>query len=227
MEKSEQINELAAALAKAQGAIKGALKDTANPFFKSKYADLSSVWEACRSQLSANGLSVVQTPCQGEGGINVETMLMHCSGQWISSQFTMPVAKQDAQAVGSAITYARRYALAAMIGIAPEDDDDDGNAATGNGDKIDRKTGEIKPSRITPSTGAFDSLGAKDKKEAELLASEIVGFWKEGRQDEAHDAFYENDLGTDFKVAVWELLKPHSAIRNGIKKINESRKEAA
>lgn len=225
MEKSEQINELAAALSKAQGAIKGALKDTANPFFKSKYADLSSVWEACRDQLAANGLSVAQMPCETESGVMVETVLMHASGQWISNRFTMPVAKQDAQSVGSAITYSRRYALAAMVGVAPEDDD--GNAATGNGDKIDRKTGEIKPSRITPSTGAFDALGDKDKKEAELLASEIVGFWKEGRQDEAHDAFYENDFGTDFKVAVWELLKPHSAIRNGIKKINESRKEAA
>lgn len=131
MNKSEQINELAVALSKAQGAIKGAIKDTANPFFKSKYADLSSVWEACRSQLAANGLAVVQTPCQGEAGITVETMLMHSSGQWVSNQFTMPVAKADAQAVGSAITYARRYALAAMVGIAPEDDD--GNSASGKG----------------------------------------------------------------------------------------------
>lgn len=225
MEKSEQINELASALSKAQGAIKGALKDTANPFFKSKYADLSSVWEACREQLAANGLSVAQMPCESETGVMVETVLMHASGQWISNRFTMPVAKQDAQAVGSAITYSRRYALAAMVGVAPEDDD--GNAATGNGDKIDRKTGEIKPSRITPTTGAVDALNQEDQKKAHLLASDILGFWKEDRKDEAHDAFYENDLGTDFKVAVWEILKPHSAIRNGLKKINESRRETA
>ena len=164
MEKSEQINELASALSKAQGAIKGALKDTANPFFKSKYADLSSVWEACREQLAANGLSVAQMPCESETGVMVETVLMHASGQWISNRFTMPVAKQDAQAVGSAITYSRRYALAAMVGVAPEDDD--GNAATGNGDKIDRKTGEIKPSRLTPTTGAVDALNQEDQKKA-------------------------------------------------------------
>lgn len=225
MEKSEQINELATALSKAQGAIKGALKDTANPFFKSKYADLSSVWEACRAQLAANGLAVVQTPCEAESGVAVETMLMHASGQWVSNRFLMPVAKSDAQAVGSAITYARRYALAAMVGVAPEDDD--GNAATGNGDRINRQTGEIKPSRITPSTGAVEALSSVDRKEAELLASEITGFWKEGRYDEAHDAFYENERDTDFRVAVWEILKPHSALRNGLKKINQSRREAA
>ena len=128
MLKSENINELGSALAKAQGAIEGALKDTANPFFKTKYADLSSVWDACRQQLTVNGLSIVQTPTEAESGIGVETMLIHSSGQWLSNTFTMPVSKADAQGVGSAITYARRYALAAMVGVAPEDDD--GNAAT-------------------------------------------------------------------------------------------------
>lgn len=124
---SEQINELGAALAKAQGLIEGAKKDSANPFFKSKYADLASVWEACRKHLSDNGLSVTQCPEESENGIAVETMLLHSSGQWIKSRYTMPVSKLDAQAVGSAITYARRYALASIVGIAPEDDD--GNAA--------------------------------------------------------------------------------------------------
>lgn len=124
---SEQINELGAALAKAQGLIEGAKKDSANPFFKSKYADLASVWEACRKHLSDNGLSVTQCPEESENGIAVETMLLHSSGQWIKSRYTMPVSKLDAQAVGSAITYARRYALASIVGIAPEDED--GNAA--------------------------------------------------------------------------------------------------
>ena len=127
MLKSDNINELGSALAKAQGAIEGALKDTANPFFKTKYADLSSVWDACRQQLTVNGLSIVQTPTEADNGIGVETMLIHASGQWLSNTFTMPVSKADAQGVGSAITYARRYALAAMVGVAPEDDD--GNAA--------------------------------------------------------------------------------------------------
>lgn len=126
---SEQINELAAALAKAQGAIKGAAKDTANPFFKSKYADLASVWDACRTQLTANGLSVIQTMDDSQGGVTVVTTLAHSSGQWIRGRLTMKPVKDDPQGIGSAITYARRYALAAMVGVAPEDDD--GNAASG------------------------------------------------------------------------------------------------
>lgn len=126
MEKSESINELAAALAKAQGQIEGAKKDTANPFFKSKYADLSSVWDACRKALSENSLSVVQIPDEAASGVAIETMLLHSSGQWIKGRYTMPVLKNDAQAVGSAITYARRYALAALVGVAPEDDDGNG-----------------------------------------------------------------------------------------------------
>ncbi len=127
MNKSESISDLAAALSKAQGQIKGAVKDSANPFFKSKYADLSSVWEACRDALSSNELSIVQSPETAQNGITIETMLCHSSGQWITSSYVMPVSKVDAQAVGSAITYARRYALAAMVGVAPEDDD--GNSA--------------------------------------------------------------------------------------------------
>lgn len=128
MNHSEQLNELGAALAKSQGQIEGAKKDSSNPFFKSKYADLASVWDACRAQLSGNGLSVTQCPEESENGVAIETMLLHSSGQWIKSRYTMPVSKIDAQAVGSAITYARRYALAAIVGIAPEDDD--GNSAT-------------------------------------------------------------------------------------------------
>ena len=141
MNKSENINELAAALSRAQGAIKGALKDSINPHFKAKYADLASTWDACREQLAKNELSVVQMPDVSDtGGIAVETILMHSSGQWISSRFVMPVPKPDAHGVGSAITYARRYALAAMVGIAPEDDD--GNKAIET-DKEDKKREKV------------------------------------------------------------------------------------
>lgn len=140
MNHSEQINELAEALAKAQGQIEGAKKDSANPFFKSKYADLASVWEACRVQLSSNGLSVTQCPEESENGIAIETMLLHSSGQWIKSRYTMPVSKLDAQAVGSAITYARRYALSAIIGIAPEDEDGNSAAKARPEEKVKNKT---------------------------------------------------------------------------------------
>lgn len=126
---SEHINELAMALAKAQGEMRGAKKDTTNPFFKSKYADLASVWEACREALSKNNLAVVQPTKATDHGTVVVTMLLHSSGQWISGEMDVLPKSPDAQALGSAITYARRYALSSMVGIAPEEDDGEGAMA--------------------------------------------------------------------------------------------------
>lgn len=132
MNKSESINELATALCKAQAAIKGAVEDSTNPHFKSKYASLQSYLDAAREPLFKNGLAVTQLlsdlNCEAMKMVTIETILMHSSGQWVSSIFSVPVSKQDAQGFGSAITYARRYAFAAVVGIAPIDDD--GNAAT-------------------------------------------------------------------------------------------------
>lgn len=147
MTRSESINELATALAKAQSQIEGARKDSTNPHFRSSYADLSSVWEACRKALTANGLSVAQGPVSDDGRIGVSTMLMHTSGQWIQSTFSMRPAKDDPQGAGSALTYARRYALAAMVGVAPEDDD--GNAAS-------EKSSGVNPAVVTAPVGFRD-----------------------------------------------------------------------
>lgn len=135
---SESIAKLAESLSKAQGKIKGAAKYTVNPFFKSKYADLASVWEACRDQLSAHGLSVFQTTDDGPQGVTVITTLAHSSGEWVRGKLTLKPVKEDPQGVGSAITYARRYALAAIVGVAPEDDD--GNAASGNTPRTPQET---------------------------------------------------------------------------------------
>lgn len=131
MNKSENIQELCAALVKFQSEVKAVKKDAENPYFKSKYADLSSIWDAVRKPLSANGLAVIQTN-QGdlEGKtIILDTVLLHSSGQWISGTMTMTPTKTDPQGLGSAQTYARRYGLSAILGIATEDDDD-GNAAS-------------------------------------------------------------------------------------------------
>lgn len=138
METSDTINDLAAALAKAQGEITGALKDSANPFFKSKYADLASCWDACRAPLSKNGLSVVQGLDVSEGHLYLKTRLLHATGQWISS--TTPVTPKDdtPQGMGSALTYARRYALTAMVGVAQVDDD--ANAASGRNGSTEIKS---------------------------------------------------------------------------------------
>lgn len=125
----ENINELAKALALAQSDIGGAKKDSSNPFFKSKYADLESVWEACRSALTKNGLAISQLVGSDEKGLNLTTMLLHSSGQTLTTTCSVPIAKQnDPQAAGSAITYFRRYQLAAIVGVYQTDDD--GNLAT-------------------------------------------------------------------------------------------------
>lgn len=131
MEMSESINELSGALSKAQARIIGALKDAANPFFKSKYADLSSVWDAVREPLTANGLAVIQTTSAPPDGssVIVTTMLAHSSGQWVRDSLVLQPTKRDPQGIGSAITYGRRYALAAITGCPQIDDD--GEAAVG------------------------------------------------------------------------------------------------
>lgn len=123
MMKSDQINELAAALAAAQRHIEGAAKDSTNPHFRSRYADLASVWAACREPLTEHGLSVVQTTHAVDNGVLLITTLMHTSGQWIAGELPIGADWKNPQSVGSWITYARRYALAALVGVCPEDDD--------------------------------------------------------------------------------------------------------
>lgn len=127
---STELNELATALAAAQATIQAAIKDAENPHFRSKYADLPAVWEACRKPLTDHGLSVVQLPIDSEPGrIALMTMLLHKSGQFIRSTVSTRIVKDDPQGVGSGLTYLRRYALAAAVGVVA-DVDDDGNAAS-------------------------------------------------------------------------------------------------
>lgn len=120
---SENINELAMALSKAQGAITSAKKDAVNPFFKSKYATLGSVWDSCREQLSKNNLAVIQSTQPENDQLMMITTLMHSSGQWIKSIMPVIALKSTPQALGSAMSYIRRYSLSSMIGICSEDDD--------------------------------------------------------------------------------------------------------
>jgi len=127
MKCSESIAQLAKALSIAQYEMEGAKKASVNPHLKTKYADISSVWEAARKPLFDNGLSVVQTTLPSQDGAHVETTLLHASGEYVSGELFIPAQKKDAHGFGSALTYARRYALMAMLGIAPEDDD--GSAA--------------------------------------------------------------------------------------------------
>jgi hypothetical protein len=120
-------NNLLAALSKAQAAMAGAKKDSTNPHFKNRYADLASVWDACRKPLTDNGLSVAQFTVVKDNAVVLVTRLMHANGGAIEGELPLPAGK-NMQELGSALTYARRYGLAAMVGVAPEDDD--GNAAS-------------------------------------------------------------------------------------------------
>lgn len=125
---SDEIGQLTAALAAARDEFKPVVKDATNPFFKAKYADLAGVIESTSPALSKNKLAVIQSPRMANGHVIVTTLLAHASGEWIKDELELPTTKYDAQGAGSAITYARRYAYQAIVGVAAEDDD--GNAAS-------------------------------------------------------------------------------------------------
>ena len=127
---SEQTNDLVSALVKASAEIKTAKKDAENPFFKSRYSDLPCIVEACKSALLKNNLVVTQSTTLLNGATLLVTTLHHTSGQWIRGYYPVTAVKADPQAMGSAVTYARRYALSAMVGVVSEDDDD-GESAMG------------------------------------------------------------------------------------------------
>ena len=166
MNSSATVKELATALAIVQGQLTFAKKDSKNPFFKSNYADLESVWDACRSLLSDNGLAVMQFPGEYiDGNMALNTIITHKSGEWMSQVMSVPVTKPDAQGAGSAITYMRRYALAAVIGVVQADDD--GNSASEKATIVAEKTPSITAQHIT-SINALIEQTASD--EAKLLA---------------------------------------------------------
>lgn len=173
-ERSATIGKLAAALSKAQAILEAAKKDANNPFFKSKYADLSSVWAAVRGPLTANELSILQEPSTDSGKIIVTTTLMHSSGEYVRSSLSMPVVKQDPQGYGSAVTYARRYALQSVMGIAPEDDD--GNAASQPakvGARLEQKP-SIQPQESEGAIGVFYYAITKLEGEKFIEASKLL-----------------------------------------------------
>ena len=166
MNSSATVKELATALAIVQGQLTFAKKDSKNPFFKSNYADLESVWDACRELLSANGLAIMQFPGDYvDGNMTLTTVMTHSSGEWVAQNMSLPVSKPDAQGAGSAITYMRRYALAAIVGVVQADDD--GNSASEKATIVAEKTPSITAQQIA-SINALIEQTASD--EAKLLA---------------------------------------------------------
>lgn len=163
MKMSETIDQLAAALSIAQGQIEDATKSSKNDFYKSKYADLASVRAAIRQPFADNGLSVVQFPRTVPGGVEVETMLLHSSGEFMAETLFMPV-KHEPHPIGSGISYARRYALMSIANLAA--DDDDGNAAQ-----------TAKPV-AEPDPKAVRDMAIRAKKEAEKGLDALNAFWR-------------------------------------------------
>ncbi len=189
---------LAGALAKAQAEMGKALKQNTNPAFRSKYADLGNVMDACLPALNKHGIAVIQPTVDDESGRYVETVLLHESGETLRCRVPLIVQKNDMQGYGSAVTYARRYGLMCMSGIAP--DDDDGNAAAEAAPKR-----EEAPRGPSPAQIAADSLASADTLDAlaaiwrdlpaSVRATPAVIAAKDARKAELTPA--ANDMGGD------------------------------
>ncbi len=194
MMKSESIAKLADALSKAQGEMVSAKKEADNPFFKSKYSDLSSVYDACRAPLAKHGLSIVQTPTFDETGrVGMQSLIMHSSGEWIESPvMLMRPVKDDPQGFGSVITYLRRYCLSALVGISSESDDD-ANAASGKDAKV---TSE--PRTFGTPKAKQPELAKFNEEHPPVAQPEANGFIDRGRVVNFNKSFRES-LPKDFQ----------------------------
>jgi hypothetical protein len=171
---SEHRGNLFAALSKAQADITGAVKDSSNPFFKSKYADLAACLDAVRGPLAKNELCVIQTTSNESGSVTVITTLGHSSGEWMTGQLTMTPEKAGPQAFGACITYARRYALAAITGLAQIDDDAEAATAhKGAPDIIPEKVWGEAEKKANEGLGALSVWWeTKTKPQKEIIAAD-------------------------------------------------------
>jgi hypothetical protein len=160
--KSENLQELFAALSKAQAEIKTAGLNAENPFFKSQYADLAEIVKASRPALTKNGLAVIQQILPNEDGQNIlHTILGHSSGQWIESRMRILPSKPDIQSLGSYITYLRRYAYASIIGVVVANEDDDAEVAVSN-DRIATQKGTGLNTNYNPKDQSYETI-SKDQ----------------------------------------------------------------
>ena len=183
MKHSESLDKIAPALCKAQEDMAGAKLNANNPFFKSKYSNLTSVWLACKEALHNNGLSVIQSPVSSEGRIGVSTMLLHSSGQFVTDEFTLGVKKEnDPQADGSSITYARRYALAAFVGVCPEDDDAEKGMHRGEKNAPSPKSASQTLSE--PLTASQDRLVVGKLKSKGKVLNDLLGYFEKNSLSE-------------------------------------------
>jgi hypothetical protein len=182
MNMSENISQLATALSKAQGEIDDATKRGLNPAFRSKYADLAAVRGVIREPLAVNDLCIVQFPRTVQGGVEVETMIVHKSGEFMSEALFMPVSKYDAHGIGSGITYARRYGLMSLLCLAA--DDDDGNAAVEKSPAKDQPKKDGQPKQPLLTKEELASLAKAAMEAAKGGTPSFADFWKILSKDE-------------------------------------------
>ena len=208
------LKNLFTAMAKAQAKLETASKGSYNPFFKSKYADLGEVWRACRESLTSNGIAVLQFPIHSDDGrLHLETILCHSSGESISRTFSTPVKDQTAQGYGSAITYLRRFSLAATVGVVADEDDDGATAS-----------GTTKPGAGVhkPTDGAKETLTNAQIEITERLFGTVVDCFDAGNVELAQTAIESANLEPEMKVYLWGMLD--SKQRSALKKVSEAKK---
>jgi len=212
-----------AAFVRAQAGFGAALKTSTNPHFRSRYADLSACVEAVIDSLHKNGFALMQKTHECESGVAVETILMHESGEQISGGILrVPASKQDPQGYGSALTYARRYSLMAVCGIAPEDDD--GNAASKlTPAEFPYKNGRL---RIPANVGGMDYFDKCDEQERALILDFAMKIEGAETDQATFDAYTKAKqmLDTDQMAAL--SSKVSSGKRSAIKKIIAAKKMA-
>jgi hypothetical protein len=178
LQHSDNVGSLAAALAAAQGELQNAHRNSRNPHFRSTYADLAEIINTVRPVLARHGLAVVQVPSYVDGVASVETLLLHSSGEWVAGTSAAPVVKSDPQGVSSAVTYLRRFSLAAIACIASSDqEDDDGNAASAAPakPKAERAVLGPKPKATLASAEQVDLI-RKTMQSSVITDSERAGF---------------------------------------------------
>lgn len=211
---SDTLTKIIPALVRASANFKPAVKSATNPHFKSKYVPLEGVVDSINAALLAEGIYATQQTRVEDGNTLLVTMFYHNSGEWIGGEYPVHPVKPDPQALGSAMTYARRYALMALAGIPAEDDD--GNAATAN----------VRPmtTKVTPTDGAWEAQSPESQAFLLRLAGEVVSIFNADGGDAAADHLSAQGLDTDEKAAVWTRLESH--VRTAITKSIKGKKAA-
>jgi len=220
---SEHINEIASALAKAQGEMKPAVFNRVNPHFKSRYADFTSCMDACRLPLSKNGLAVSQLPTfAGDGKFVLNTLLLHASGQWMACEFPLHSKTPDnIQALGSVMSYAKRYSLCGMLGIvADEDIDDDGEASLGR--QVDQS--DLRRIQPTPPPRPVQKIGNSQVAIIKKMEEKLDDECKKKLYDWMKSA-YKIDAVED--IIVENFTKVASAFENAVKYMESNKVELA